>query len=187
MANPIDILRMNIDDIMVLSPYPEDVFHSLNTYEWVLKLDPEAENDLAMVIASLGHDIERGVDERRVNASQFETFDEFKQAHALNSAEILAEMMEELGLDQNLTADVARLVANHEVGGDERQELLKNADVLSFFQVCLPLYYDRRGEETTKRRCVWGFKKLPEELRPLVLSMEFMDDDLRDLVMNTLV
>jgi hypothetical protein len=185
--NPIDVLRWKIDDIIALSPYPEDVFHSINTLEWIERLSPGAEKDPAMMIAALGHDIERGLEDRRVDPAQFETYDEVKQAHALVSAEALAEIMEDTGIDQNLTDDVARLVANHEVGGDTRQELLKNADVLSFFQVCLPLYFDRRGEDTTRRRCVWAYKKLPEELRPMVLSMDFMDEDLHDLVMDALV
>ena len=82
-------------------------------------------------------------------------------------------------------ADVARLAAHHEAGGDEREELLKNADTLSFFQVCLPLYYDRHGADITRKRLVWGFRKLPPELRCTVLDMEYPDPRLRDLVRDS--
>ena len=181
-VDPIEKLKERIDETVVLSPYPEDVFHSINTLEWVLKLKPDA--DTALRIAALGHDIERGLVDRTVKARNYDTFDEFKQAHALNSAEILVEIMEECGVDQKITDDVAHLVANHEVGGDEREELLKNADVISFFHVCLPLYFDRRGPETTKKRCVWAYKKLSEDLRKLVLEIEFVDENLRELVME---
>lgn len=180
----IDKVKREIDSIIALSPYSEDMFHSINTVEWVLKLRPGA--DSALEIAALGHDIERGVEDRRIHASCYETFDEYKQAHALNCAEILAELMENYGVDQALVDDVARLVAHHEVGGNEREELLKNADVLSFFQVSLPLYYDRRGAEITKKRCVWGYKKLPQDLRKIVREIEYLDPELLDLVIESI-
>ena len=181
-TDAIEKAKGRIDEIVVLSPYSEDIFHSINTLEWVLKLDPNA--DIALQIAALGHDIERGLEDRTVKARNYDTFDEFKQAHALNSAGILVKIMEECGVDQNITDDVAHLVANHEVGGNDREDLLKNADVISFFHVCLPLYFDRRGPETTRKRCVWGYKKLPEDLRKHVLEIEFIDEGLRELVME---
>ena len=120
----IENLKAKIMDIVSMSSYSEDIFHSMNTCEWVLKLKPDA--DTALQIAALGHDIERGVEERRISASAYDTFDEFKQAHALNSAEILVEFMEDCGIKQEIVDDVAHLVANHEIGGDEREEILKN-------------------------------------------------------------
>ena len=173
-----------IDEIIASSPYPEDVFHSINTLEWVLKLKPDA--DVALQIAAAGHDIERGMEDRCVHASHYESFDEYKQAHALNCAEILVEIMEENGVDQAITDDVAHLVANHEVGGNEREEILKNADVLSFFQVSMPLYFDRRGAEITRKRCVWGFKKLPADLQQLVFEIEYLDEELETLVRESI-
>ena len=185
-TDTIERVRKKIDEIVSMSPYPEDIFHSINTYEWVLKLYPKADTDIALMISALGHDIERGLEDRRVKASGHETFDEFKQAHALNSAEILVELLEENGVEQELINDVAHLVANHEVGGDEREDLLMHADVLSFFHVCLPLYFDRRGPETTMKRCVWGYKKLSANLRKLLREIEFMDDELKELIMESI-
>ena len=185
-TDKIERVREKIDEIVSMSPYPEDIFHSINTYEWVLKLDPKTDTDIALMISALGHDIERGLEDRRVKASGHESFDEFKQAHALNSAEILVELLEENGVEQELIDDVAHLVANHEVGGDEREDLLMYADVLSFFHVCLPLYFDRRGPETTMKRCVWGYKKLSANLRKLLREIEFMDDELKELIMESI-
>jgi hypothetical protein len=183
-SDAIKKVKNKIDEVILLSPYPEDVFHSINTLEWVMKLKPDA--DTALQIAALGHDIERGMEDRSIQASNYETFDEFKQAHALNCAEILVGIMEEYGVEQQIIDDVAHLVANHEVGGDEREELLKDADTLSFFHVCLPLYFDRRGPETTKKRCVWGYKKLSDHLKKNVMEIDFLDDDLRKLVIESI-
>lgn len=162
------------------SPFSEEPFHSENTLEWVLILMPDA--DEALQIAALGHDIERSDPDRRVRAAGYDTFEQFKEAHALNSAQILSEIMEEEGMDQAFVNDVARLVAHHESGGNEREEVLKNADTLSFFQVCLPLYFDRHGPERTRKRMVWGYRKLPAELRGEVTDMDYPDPDLEALV-----
>lgn len=183
-TDSIERVKREIDDIISTSPYPEDIFHSINTLEWVLRLNPHA--DTALQIAALGHDIERGVEDRCIRASSYNTFDEFKQAHALNCAEILAELMEEHGIDQELVDDVAHLVAHHEFGGDVRENLLKDADVLSFFQVSIPLYYDRRGPDITKKRCVWGYKKLSTGLRKLVREIEYLDPELFELVFDSI-
>jgi hypothetical protein len=175
-----DLVTGRIDEIISQSPFPEDVFHSINTLEWVLRLAPDA--DSALQIAALGHDIERGFPDRCIHASNFKTYDEYKQAHALNCAQILSEVLEDCGVEQAFIDDVARLTANHETGGDPRQEALKNADILSFFHVSLPLFNDRRGPEITKRRCVWGFKKLPPELQYIVREMDYPDETLKQLI-----
>lgn len=179
-----DQVAGRIDEIMTASPFPEDVFHSLNTLEWVLKIAPDA--DMALQIAALGHDIEHGLPDRSVHPANYQTYDEYKQAHAINSAQILREILEECGAAPETVEDVTRLVANHETGGDPRQETLKNADVLSFFSVALPLFNDRRGPEITKKRCVWGFKKLPLELQAMVREIEYPDEDLKHLLTESI-
>jgi len=179
----IEAVRRKINELVVQSSYPEEPFHSINTLEWLLKLDPNA--DIALQVAALGHDIERSIEKRKVRASDYTTFDEYMEAHAQNSAEILTEIMEECGVDQELTDEVAFLVSHHETGGGERLDLLMNADILSFFQVCLPLYFDRKGPEITKKRMVWGYKKLSKELRKKLNEIEFLDEELKELVDET--
>ena len=59
---------------------PEDLIHSSNTLEWILRLAPRAGE--ALRIAALGHDIDRAVGSRRVRKADFQDFEEFKAAHA---------------------------------------------------------------------------------------------------------
>jgi len=183
-SDSVDRLKKKIDELVVQSPYPEEPFHSINTHEWLLILHPEA--DTALQMAALGHDIERAVPERKVSAANFETYDEYMEAHAQNSADILMEIMQECGVDQELADEIAFLVSQHETGGGERLDLLVNADCLSFFQVSLPLYFDRKGPEITKRRMVWGYKKLSQENRKKVGEIEFLDEELKVLVEETI-
>ena len=168
----------------VLSIFPEEPFHAINTVEWLEKLVPDADANLCL--AALGHDIERSCEDRRVLSTEYDSFDDYKLAHARNSAEILTEIMADAGMTAEDAADIADLVANHETGGGSRSDVLMNADMLSFFAVCLPLYYDRNGPETTRRRAVWAFKKLPEELRGMVTEMENPDPELDALIRDAL-
>ncbi|MBN1290692.1 MAG: DUF4202 family protein [Candidatus Latescibacteria bacterium] len=179
-TDSIEKVKKKIEELVVQSPYPEEPFHSINTLEWLLKIEPEA--DIALQIAALGHDIERAIPERKISAANFETFDAYMEAHAQNSADILMEIMKECGLHQELADEIAFLVSRHETGGGERLNILVNADVLSFFQVSLPLYFDRKGPDITKRRMVWGYKKLSADSRKMIEDIEFLDDELRTLI-----
>ena len=146
----IDCVKKKIETIIEKSPVPEDPVHSRNTLEWLLKLKPDT--DEALKIAALGHDIERAVEERKVKRRNCKSYDEFKQTHALNSANILVEIMEECNINKELVDDVFYLVQYHEIGGNKRVDVLRNADTLSFFHVNLPYYFVRNGVEETKRR-----------------------------------
>jgi hypothetical protein len=176
----IDCVKKKIEEIIEKSSVPEDPLHSKNTLEWLLRLKPDA--DEALKVAALGHDIERAIEERKVKREDFSSFDEFKKAHALNSARIMAEIMAECTIGKKLADDIFSLVAHHETGGDEMAEVLKEADTISYFDVNLPLYYARHSVEETKRRALWGYKKLSANLKEVVAKMNYSDKKLASLL-----
>lgn len=176
----LDCIKKKIEKIIEKSPIPEDPIHSKNTLKWVLKLKPDADD--ALQIAALGHDIERAISERKVKRQDYKEYDEFKEAHALNSAKILLEIMKECKASKVLMDEVFFLVAHHEKGGSEKAEILKNADTISFFDVNLPFYYLRNSVEETKRRFLWGYKKLPKELQRMVAEFDYNNRKLAALV-----
>ncbi len=182
--NSIDHVRKSIEAIISGSSVPEDLVHSKNTLNWLLKLKHNA--DEALQIAALGHDIERAIDQRKVRREDFEHYDEFKAAHAHNSAEILKEVMWDCGGDETLIEQVYELVRRHEVGGDERSDLLKDADSISYFEVNLSHYYNRHGWDETKRRCLWGYKRLSDKTKILAAKLTFENDELRALMRITI-
>jgi hypothetical protein len=169
-----------IRSIISRSRVPEDPRHAESTVTWVFRLMPEA--DQALQLAALGHDIDRAIDSRRVQKECFHSFDEFKAAHALNGAEIVGEILLDCGVDEVVRAEVCRLVRLHETGGDDRSDVLRNADAISYFQDNLPLYFARNGWEETKRRALWGFSRLSPELRTIVAELSFESDDLNALL-----
>ncbi len=176
----IDCVKKKIDEIIKKSPVPEDLIHSKNTLEWLLKLKPDADD--ALKIAALGHDIERGIEERKVRREDYQNYDEFKEVHASNSAKILAEILKECNISKKLADDIFFLVRHHETGGTRRVDILRDADSISFFHVNLPYYFIRNGIEETKERCLWGYRKLPDNLKKVVANFRYEDKEVEFLL-----
>ena len=176
----IDCARKGIEEIINTSPVPEDPIHSKNTLEWLLRLKPDA--DEALQIAALGHDIERAIEERKVRRGDYKNYDEFKAAHASNSAKILVEIMKECSISKKLADDIFFLVFYHETGGTRRSDILRDADSISFFHVNLPYYLIRNGVEETKRRYRWGYRRLSNNRKGLVAEFDYQNRQLASLV-----
>ena len=178
--NSIHCVKKKIESIIALSDIPEDPIHSSNTCEWVVRLDPAADESLQ--IAALGHDIERAVKDRKILQKDYKDYDQFKEAHAMNSMVILKEIMNECGLDEKMVKDICKMVHYHEVGYNKKTNLLQDADTLSFFEVNLPFYYARNNKEEIKRRCLWGLKRLSLDLRHIVSEFKYKDKEIETLV-----
>ncbi len=60
-------------------------------------------------------------------------------------------------------------------GGDLRSDLLKDADSLSYFDVNLPLYFERNGWKETHGRCAWGYLRLSPRASSFVAGLRVSD------------
>jgi choline kinase/phosphatidylglycerophosphate synthase len=80
-------IKNDILQILSYSAIPEDYEHAFNVLKWVHRLKPDA--DFPLRIASLGHDIERALPGQKVQRMNFSAYDDFKRAHAENSAKIV--------------------------------------------------------------------------------------------------
>ncbi|MGR3220717.1 MAG: DUF4202 family protein [Candidatus Anammoxibacter sp.] len=172
--------NQNVREIISCSKVPEDPIHAENTLEWLLRIDPLA--DHPMQIAALAHDIDRADDKRKVRRADFTDYDAFKSAHAVNGAKILEEILNKFNVSDFITKEACRLVILHEVGGDPRSDLLKDADSISFFDVNMPLYYKREGLDETRKRCIWGYKRLSTGMKKFVKGMKYEDEVLNQLI-----
>jgi hypothetical protein len=171
MINNIARAKQKIRAIISKSGVPEDPVHAENVLEWVLKLKPDA--DEALQIAALAHDIDRAVEKRKISRSDFNDYDAFKAAHAKNSAKLLMEILNGCHVEQTIIVEACRLVERHETGGDLCSDLLKHADSISFFEVNMPLYFQREGYEETLKRCIWGYKRLSPKMKVICQKMTY--------------
>ena len=176
----IDCAKQKIRAVIAGSRVPEDSCHADNTLEWLLRLESNAGD--ALQLAALAHDIDRADDVRKVKRADFDDYDAFKSAHARNSAEILRSILIRCDVEANIVDEACRLVEVHEVGGDLHSDLLKDADSISYFDVNLPLYYQREGWQETKRRSSWGYRRLSARARELVNKTCYQDEMLMQLL-----
>ena len=155
------------------SPVPEDPRHADNTLEWLLYLEPDAGE--ALQLAALAHDIDRATPER-ARREDYPDYDAFKAAHARRGARLLRGMLEDCGVESAVVKEACRLVEVHEVGGDADADLLKDADSISYFDGNLPLYYQREGWAETKRRSLWGYRRLSARARKIVENISYKEE-----------
>ena len=176
----LDSLKQVLRSILSGSTVPEDPVHAENTVKWVKRIKPDSDDSL--LVAALGHDIERAIEEKKVKRADYRDYDEFKKVHAMNSAKIMREIMTSMGFDQKFIRDVCSLVLHHETGGNPDADILKDADALSFFEVNLPYYYKREGFENTLKRCIWGYDRISPENRHLLETIRFHDKTLEKIL-----
>jgi hypothetical protein len=121
-----------------IGPY-YDGEHLARAGDWLLALDPEATEPLA--IAALLHDMERSVPGGpaldKVNQSWGDAG--YNRAHCERSAEVVAGWLAERGASQAFVEGVKQPIGEHEFGGSPAGDLMQAADSISFLEVNGPL------------------------------------------------
>ncbi|MFH1253459.1 MAG: DUF4202 family protein [Candidatus Uhrbacteria bacterium] len=148
-----------------------EVEHGKNVLKYVLELNPKAA--LELQIAALAHDIDRGYErEKRPTREDFPNdYDAYKAVHAKRSAEIIVKLLEEVGfLQKSFINRVSYLVANHEVGGDQDANDLRDADSLAFIKDSMGPsgFMSISTKQQTKDKLDWMFFRMSEKNKEVV-------------------
>ena len=139
-----------------------------------------------MQIAALAHDIDRADDQAKIKQANFNDYDQFKAAHAHHSAMILKQILHKCQVEQSIIDNACQLVEQHEVGGDPRSDLLKDADSISYFEVNMPLYFQREGYEETLKRSIWGYQRLSPKMKQVCQKLTYSHDVLDKILKETI-
>lgn len=176
--NYLEAIQEEIKKTISRSSVPEDYSHALNTRHWVLRLKPNA--DWGLQIAALAHDIERAFPHRKVKRQDFYDYDEYKRAHAANSAQIMAKILTRCPLDSKIKDRILELIRHHELGAvnDPDLAVLKDADGLSFFEVNLPLYAQRNSDSEVLFRMKWGYQRLSPRAKKIIKKFRYLNERL---------
>ncbi len=114
-----------------------EILHALRTLYWLEKLRPDP--DEALRIASISHDIERAFRQKDVKEIVKKpgglTNKEYFEKHEGRGTKIIGDYLEKQSAKKELVNRVKMLVSRHERGGNEDQNLLKDADSIGFFEV----------------------------------------------------
>ena len=140
----------------------------MRTVYWAKKLKPKAGE--ALFIAALAHDIERAFRQKDVLEREklFGYADkEFLRLHMERSAQIIAEFLKEQKAGKDLIEKVKELVSKHEFGGSEEQNILKDADSISFFENNAERFLIKHlpivGKEIVKKKIDWMYERISSE------------------------
>ncbi len=142
--------------------------HFKRTVHWIKKLKADA--DEALLISAIAHDIERAFRKHDIEDKTHThgyADPEFFRPHEERGAEIITEFLKKEGAEQKLIDRVKMLVSRHEEGGNDDQNLLKDADSISFFEnnvsVFLTKHVSEVGKEKVKEKFDWMFNRITSE------------------------
>lgn len=139
--------------------------HALDTWQWTLRLDPEA--SAAVQLAALLHDIERLTSEVDVRIEHlFTDYQRFKDAHAAAGARFARSLCERAGVPEAIADEASALIAVHErVGDSPRLCAINDADALSFFSFNSPGYLRYFGADQTAKKVNYTYQRMSDAAR----------------------
>jgi hypothetical protein len=124
---------------------PQSFPHLKRTTYWIKQLNPNA--DEALLIAGVSHDVERAFVKNWINGSLILTADLIK--HSNLSAEIIAKFLLSEKVDDTTIKKVKLLVFHHETGGSNDENILKDADSISFLENNVDHFIKLKATETS--------------------------------------
>jgi len=143
------------------------VKHFERTVYWVQQLKPDA--DEALLIATIAHDIERAFGDPGHSEIAEKGFrdEKYLTYHQERGAEIIADFLQQQSADEKLIKRVKMLISKHEVGGDIDQDVLRDADSVSFFENnadhFVTQFAPKFGKEKVKDKFNWMFNRISDE------------------------
>ncbi len=135
----------------VTESFGKESLHLERTLFWVRELEPEAGEELLM--AAVSHDIERAFNSEAKDMKEYRT-GEGQREHEEEGGRLMFEFLAATGYDRAKAERVRELIARHETGGDREQDLLRDADSLSWLEVSAPRHITKKmfpPEEMTRK------------------------------------
>lgn len=166
-----------------------EIRHLEQTAYWLRKIYPESDD--AMLVAAISHDIERAFRAEGMSSKEkklgFINADFFR-IHEEQGAEIMADFLQQHNQPKEFIEKVYSLIARHEEGGNEEQNILRDADSLSFLENNVDYFINNKiqinGYDTVKEKIYWMFERIttPEATK---LALPFFQTAVRKLNHNS--
>lgn len=153
----------------ILGDNEREYKHASLVHEYVLQLRPTA--DYALRVAALSHDIDRLISPRVLRIGN-EPYSRYKNRHAKRSASLMQTMLDLEGeIADTDIAHIFNLIKRHEVGGNEDQNLLRDADSIAFLSDGLAEYEKNYGIEETKLKVHFMYDRASDITKDRILKL----------------
>ncbi len=133
--------------------------HFVRTLYWVLELDPDVGEEVK--IAAYAHDIERALFPYDIGAFLLDK--EVLKNHQVNGAKAIYNFLLKEGADSVFSSRVKILIEKHESGGTYEQNLIKDADSISYFETNALKHIewlDKFSREQIQAKLDWMYKRI---------------------------
>jgi hypothetical protein len=112
--------------------YPQEYFYALKLYEWILKLDRDASEEL--LLASRSQHIGRWEIPRESYPDGREPYLKWRKDLALHHADVTARLMRESGYTEEMIERVSQIVLKKRIKVDADVQTMENALCLVFLE-----------------------------------------------------
>ena len=177
----LELVKEYIDKGCLNNGSDRDVKHYERTLYWLLQL--KSDSDQALQIAAYSHDAERVFRTAQydsISKSDKGFRDENHLEHHQNTgAKIISDFLLKNGANKSLAECVSLLISKHEVGGNDDQNLLKDADSLSFFENNLESFLTKQvekvGKEKVRDKFNWMYERISSEKAKEIANKWYQD------------
>jgi hypothetical protein len=181
MTNLYDKVEEFVVDAFKKTKHEGQIVHFERTVYWVKKLKPEA--DEAMLTAAYAHDIERAFSIAKREPQKFESGD-ILEVHQIEGGKIMYDFLTRNRADVEFAKRVKELIEKHEKGGTEDQNIIKDADSISYFENNAPKHvkFSEKGyaREEIKHKFDWMYDRITSE-KAKKITEKWYEKALRDL------
>jgi len=125
--------------------YPQEYFLALKLYEWVLKLDPNADEEL--LLASRSQHIGRWEIPRETYPDGREAYLKWRKDLALFHAEKASSIMKDIGYDDEQIARVRQILLKQKLKVDADVQTIENALCLVFLEFQYEDFHPKHSPE----------------------------------------
>lgn len=85
----------------------------------------------------------------------------------------IADLMVKHSYPMKSIIKVYKLVKFHEMGGDHDINLVRDADIISYFNNNLTSYFERKGTEFTKEKILFMWERASPQVKKFILSLKY--------------
>jgi hypothetical protein len=125
--------------------YPQEYFLALKLYEWVIKLAPDAGEEL--LLASRSQHIGRWEMPRNTYPEGREGYLKWRRDLGLYHADKSAAIMQEVGYNPEQIARVKQIILKQKIKADNEVQIMENALCLVFLEFQYETFYPKHPEE----------------------------------------
>jgi hypothetical protein len=166
MSTPLNILDLTRDYIIKCFNDEAQLKHFDRTVFWLKQLSPDADDYL--LVAAMGHDIARSfVNKNKPSSINRGILDkDYLKEHQEGGAKILGDFLKTQNCEKDFINKVENAVSKHEVGGDTDQNLLKDADSISFLENNSSIFIkklEQLGYKAVRDKFDWTYNKITSQ------------------------